>query len=295
MANILRSSCKLSRLYSKLVISNKVVFKNTLRSNTNIANALKSHQVKSEKEPGQIFKWILLMFPVTSFGLGCWQVHRLQWKLNLIDMMQAKSNSVPTTLPDSYEELEKMEYMPVKVKGQFLHDKEFVIGPKALIDNSPMARVGSLVSDPKKNQGWLIVTPFRLSDSGQVILINRGWVPTKLKPKETRDASMIKGEVELVGVVRLTEKRAPFMPKNNPANGSWYSRDLEQMSEYLDCLPIWLDVRGISDPPAGWPIPNQTRVTLRNEHFSYLVTWYLLSIFTAIMWHRYFIKKLPLM
>lgn len=45
-----------------------------------------------------------------------------------------------------------------------------------------------------------------------------------MRPKEKREPSYIKGEVELVGVVRLSEKRAPFMPKNNPEKGSWFSR-----------------------------------------------------------------------
>lgn len=62
-----------------------------------------------------------------------------------------------------------MEYLPIKVKGYFLHDKEIVIGPRSLIENdNALSRVGSLVSDPKKNQGWLVITPFKLSDTGLV-------------------------------------------------------------------------------------------------------------------------------
>lgn len=58
-----------------------------------------------------------------------------------------------------------MEYKPVKVCGKFVHDKEFLIGPRALIRNdSTSARFGSLVSDPKTNQGWLVVTPFKLTN-----------------------------------------------------------------------------------------------------------------------------------
>lgn len=58
-----------------------------------------------------------------------------------------------------------MEYVPVKVRGKFIHDKEFLIGPRALIENgSTSARFGSLVSDPKTNQGWLVVTPFKLTN-----------------------------------------------------------------------------------------------------------------------------------
>ncbi|KAL0902551.1 hypothetical protein ABMA27_000393 [Loxostege sticticalis] len=294
MATILRTLHKISRF--SLISSNKNLFVNTTRTNANIANAIKSQRVKNKKESVEVLKWILLMIPVTSFGLGCWQVYRLRWKLELIERLHAKSNAAPVDLPTDFEELEKMEYLPVKVRGKFLHDKEIAIGPRALIENeSAMSRVGSLVSDPKKNQGWLIVTPFQLADSGRIILINRGWVPQRLRPKENRQASMVSKEIELTGVVRLTEKRAPFMPKNNPEKGSWFFRDLDQMSQHIGCEPVWLDVRGISDPPEGWPIPNQTRITLRNEHFSYLVTWYSLSAFTAVMWHRYFIRKLPLM
>lgn len=39
------------------------------------------------------------MIPVGSFGLGCWQVYRLQWKLGLIDMMQSKTNATPVPMP----------------------------------------------------------------------------------------------------------------------------------------------------------------------------------------------------
>lgn len=61
--------------------------------------------------------------------------------------------------------------MPVKVKGQFLHDKEILIGPRALIEqlieqDSPFPRTGSLVSDPKRNQGWLVITPFKITETG---------------------------------------------------------------------------------------------------------------------------------
>lgn len=36
----------------------------------------------------------------------------------------------------------------------------------------------------------------------------------------------------------------------------------------------------------GGPIGGQTRVTLRNEHMAYIVTWFSLSAFTSLMWYR---------
>ncbi|XP_022125447.2 surfeit locus protein 1 [Pieris rapae] len=293
---MLSGFCKLSKSYFSLLNATaKKHSINVVRQNSKFTSgkSIRLQKVK-EKEPGEVIKWMLLVIPVGSFGLGCWQAYRLQWKLELIDRMQATTNSSPVDIPHDFHELDNMEYKPVKVRGEFLHDKEILIGPRALVENESLPRVGSLVSDPKKNQGWLVVTPFKLSDSGEVILINRGWIHQGLRPKEKRQASMIKGEVELTGIVRLTEARSPFMPKNNPVKGSWFYRDLYQMSAYLGCAPVWIDARGNPEPPEGWPLPNQTRVNLRNEHMSYLITWYMLSAFTAIMWHRYFIRKLPL-
>jgi hypothetical protein len=54
------------------------------------------------------------------------------------------------------------------------------------------------------------------------ILVNRGWVPGNRKNPNTRRAGQVEGEVELVGIVRLTEKRAPFTPKNQPH--AWFYR-----------------------------------------------------------------------
>lgn len=285
----------------KIINNNFILYKkaaknvtvNTFRLNKTFTHSIRVKNPK--KKPGEVIKWVLLIMPVTSFGLGCWQVYRLQWKLELLDMLQSKANSAPVEIPHDFNELQTMEYRPIKVKGKFLHSKEFLIGPRALIENDViLPRTGSLLSDPKKNQGWLVITPFRLSENGEVILINRGWIPQNMRPKEKRQGSLVEGEVEITGIVRLTEKRSPFMPKNNPEKGSWLYRDLDQMCEYFNCAPVWLDARGIPDPPDGWPLPNQTRVTMRNEHLSYLITWYMLSAFTAVMWHRYFIKKLPL-
>ncbi|OWR40599.1 surfeit 1 isoform 1 [Danaus plexippus plexippus] len=289
ITKLLNNSIIFKQKYSRNVIVNFTRPKQTL------APSLKL-QKPQRKEPGEIYKWILLMIPVTSFGLGCWQVYRLQWKLELLQMLKSKSHAPPVPMPENFNDLQTMEFRPVRVQGEFLHDKEILIGPRALIENDvAMPRAGSLISDPKKNQGYLVVTPFKLSHNGEIILINRGWIPQNLRPKEKRQASMVEGEITLNGIVRLTENRSPFMPKNNPEKGSWLYRDLDQMSSHLDCAPVWLDAQGISDPPEGWPLPNQTRFTMRNEHLSYLITWYMLSAFTAVMWHRYFVRKLPLL
>lgn len=65
------------------------------------------------------------------------------------------------------------------------------------------------------------------------------------------------------------------------------------MSRQLGTEPVFLDAAASSSVPGG-PIAGQTRVTIRNEHFSYIITWYSLSGFTAYMWYRNVLKKIPL-
>lgn len=54
-------------------------------------------------------------------------------------------------------------------------------------------------------------------------------------------SAQIEGEVDLVGMVRLTETRKPFVPENNPERNHWYYRDLEAMAKLTGTDPIFID------------------------------------------------------
>lgn len=56
------------------------------------------------------------------------------------------------------------------------------------------------------------------------ILVNRGWVALKNKNPRTRLHGQINEEVELEGVVRLSEPRQPFTPLNKLDARIWFSR-----------------------------------------------------------------------
>ena len=58
--------------------------------------------------------------------------------------------------------------------------------------------------------------------------------------------------------------------------------------------PIYIDMSA-SSRKSGTPIGGQTKVTLRNEHLVYIITWYSLSAITGFLWYRQFIQKLPLL
>ena len=51
-----------------------------------------------------------------------------------------------------------------------------------------------------------------------------------------------------------------------------FFRDIDALASKLETSAIFVDANSASTVEGG-PIGGQTRVTLRNEHFSYMLTW----------------------
>lgn len=221
----------------------------------------------------------LLIIPLTTFGLGTWQIQRRTWKLNLIKELEDKMLAEPIPLPANLDDLKDMEYRRVIVKGTFDHQKELFIGPRTNV-NEPET-IGSARAT---TVGVHVVTPFKLSGRPETILVNRGHVPFTNRPQQLRQGGQVEGEVELVGVVRLSDKRNMF--GNDPMkDGYWLTRDIEEMADIAQTAPFFIDA-DLRSTVEGGPEGGQTRVQLRNEHMTYILTWYALTALTLWIWVR---------
>lgn len=242
----------------------------------------------AQKGEDTALKWILLLIPVSTFGLGTWQVKRRQWKLQLIADLNSLTTAEPVNLPVDPIELNSLEYRRVKVRGRYDHSQELYILPRSPVDPEREAREAGRLSSSGES-GANVITPFYCTDLGISILVNRGYVPkSKIRP-ETRMKGQVPDEVDVIGVVRLAEQRKPFVPHNNVEGNRWHYRDLEAMARVTGAQPVFIDAVLESTIPGG-PIGGQTRVTLRNEHMQYIATWYGLCLATSYMWYAKFIK-----
>lgn len=213
------------------------------------------------------------------------------WKENLIKEMESKLNMDPLDLPENLDELQNMEYQTVKVRGQFLHDREIYLGPRSLITPQDDQKGGGVFSTAS-NSGYYVITPFKLENREEVILINRGWVSRKHIDPKTRKTGQISGTTELEGIVRLNESRPQFSPEHK--NGPFMYRDISKMCALTGSDPYFIDAKYDPNLRDGGPIGGQTRVTLRNEHLSYIITWYSLSGITGYLWWRQIVKRVPM-
>ncbi|KAH7978963.1 hypothetical protein HPB49_007540 [Dermacentor silvarum] len=198
-------------------------------------------------------------------------------------------------------ELNDMEYRQVRVTGTFDHEREMYVGPRSRIEpeedseEGRRKRRGGIITAPGQT-GNLVITPFKLKDRDSALrpwnaLLTNGMLNTSF---HLSSASVIEGEVNLVGIVRKSEKRPPLGPKNPTTGHTWHYKDVEQMAQACGAAPVLLDAVFESTVEGG-PIGGQTNVTLRNEHVSYIITWYSLSAATTFLWYHKYIRGRPLM
>lgn len=240
-----------------------------------------------------MLKYPLLVMPATAFALGTWQVFRLRWKLNLIAELKEKTSAEPIDFPDDLGQIPSLEYRPVRVKGRFIYDKELYLTPKSLVHPGSENQSGKgLISIGQTDTiGSWVVTPFQIKGTDKKIMVNRGWVPRNQVNRETRKQFDPQGEIELIGIVRKTDNRPPLGQKNTEGSSHFRYRDVDTMASRLDTLPIFLDATASLTNPAGGPIAGQTRVTLRNDHASYILTWYGLGLVLSYLWYIRFARK----
>ncbi|KAL5243180.1 hypothetical protein ACI65C_010590 [Semiaphis heraclei] len=263
--------------------SSKLILTSLTKNCSMTAQSVKLNSFSRRKNSNTDIGWILLVLPISAFGLGTWQVRRKIWKENLIQELKTKTTLPALDFPENEEELSNLEYRRVKVVGEFDHSKELYIGPRSCLTDGGAENSNGLFSGSTKS-GYYVITPFKLSNKPFSILVNRGWVPMKNKHPASRISGQVTGEIELEGVVRLTEPRPQFVSKNVADSRFWAYRDLEAMSNLVDSEPIMIDAVVECSIPGG-PVGGQTNISLRNEHVSYIITWYGLAIATGYMWY----------
>ncbi len=217
---------------------------------------------------------------ILTFGLGVWQVQRLFWKQGVIAERQGRV-ALPMLdgLPAKFDPAAQ-EFRRVRISGAFDHGHELLRPARSL-------KEGAI--------GFQVFTPFKL-DSGGYIFVNRGWVPQQRALPDARREGQVAGEIALQGLLRVPPRAGYFVPDNNPAKNRWFRIDLAQMAKATGLGPFksyYIDA-GPAANPGSYPVGGQTRLTARNEHLQYAITWFALcltGIVIYVLYHRRREKK----
>ncbi len=215
-----------------------------------------------------LFSLFTLFALALLIWLGVWQLHRLAWKEGLIAEIETRAKGPVIALSEAVEAAhagKDPSYYRVRVKGRFDNGRERYL--YALSDDG--------------EPGWHVIAPFT-TDAGELVLIDRGFVPEKLRDPSSRAGGQLEGEVEVTGLVRLPDTQGLFTPDNEPEANRWFWRDLNGMvfsmfpTATVEPAPFFLEAEK-SDLPGGFPEGGQTRLELPNNHLQYAITWFLLA------------------
>ncbi|KJC48187.1 SURF1 family protein [Bradyrhizobium sp. LTSP857] len=215
----------------------------------------------------------LAVLSLTAFvlliALGVWQVERRVWKLALIERVEQRVHAAaqPIPLPASWPAVTAAndEYRHVTISGRFLHDRETLV--QAVTEEGP---------------GYWVLTPLQRGD-GRLVLINRGFVPSERRDAATRQGANPDGQVEITGLLRVTEPKGGFLRNNVPQHNRWYSRDVAAIAAARglhDVAPFFIDADAGSQTDGG-PIGGLTVVSFPNNHLIYALTWFSLAFMLA--------------
>ena len=212
-------------------------------------------------------------------ALGVWQLHRLSWKDGLIAEIDARAHAAPTPAPLAADwatlRPKDYEYRHIALDGTFDNAKE------------------TLVFRPSEDgPGYLVMTPLALAGGGAVI-VNRGWIPDRLKDPALRKAGDPVGRVEVTGLMRAPEARNLFTPADDPAGGQFFTKDPAAIAarDGISAAPFVVDADAAPANPGGWPRGGATVIDIPNTHFSYAMTWFGLAltlhgVFGSFAWKR---------
>jgi surfeit locus 1 family protein len=206
------------------------------------------------------------MLFVGLMALGTWQLDRLDQKEKVIADRKAMLAMRPLDLSRDNMPREEMTYRRATVRGDFLYQKTLRIGPKP--------RQGRL--------GWQVITPFKRSDDGTVVFVDRGWVADGENGSRNSRDQQKAAPIALTGFIKTVGKRGPFVPDNDPVKGDWYWIDPTAMAAHLrlsNVAPYWIVANGgpVAMPP--------------NNHLQYAFTWFSLAAVLAVLTVAYWRKS----
>ncbi len=225
-------------------------------------------------------------------ALGVWQIERRAWKLDLIATVESRVHAAPTGLPADLSG--DVAYRRVRVSGRLLNDREtyvqavtergpgwWVITPLLLLRHpglEPGPNAPHTPSPDKEDLRSLPVGPrlkagVTVGGRGEVILINRGFVPQEKRDPATRTAPT---ETTITGLIRTTEPGGAFLRSNDPAQDRWFSRDVTAIAakrQLANPAPIFIDADATPNP-GGYPVGGLTVIAFRNNHLMYAITWF---------------------
>ena len=228
---------------------------------------------KNKFNPGKRISIFFLFFAFLFFSLGLWQIERGQAKTNLLDDFEKKILEKP-----SYINQKSQKWDRVYVEGKWDSSKQI------LIDN--VIRRGIA--------GYKVLTPLRMKETDQLILIDRGWIKQNTFRDQLPDIKLIQIDEVVSGILEIPE--LGLVLSDDLVSKEWpkisQTKNLGVITNEYDenIFPMIL----LADPTLKNSL-EYIKITPTNmtpiKHYGYSAQWFLMFIVLCFMYVWYGYKR----
>jgi len=231
---------------------------------------------------------IIFLLCISLFlSLGFWQLDRASEKENIIKLFKERQLSPISELKFFLKDrIEKKYYRNYKIRGYFIN-RTF------LIDNK--------IKD--KQPGFNVITPFKLSSSGEIVIVDRGWIPMKGQRQYINknfsflnNKSLENYEQEISGYVYPREKS--YTIGEISSNKSWprllQAINFDEIKNSIEDNKLF--VSGVVfrlDPDNEFGFNRKWKIVFMNssKHIGYAFQWFSMAGALVILTIFYFVRR----
>lgn len=224
------------------------------------------------------FEWRITLFTLALLplliSLGFWQLQRAEEKATLAVSFEQQQSRPPAPLDGLWRAgPESLAYLPVALAGQF-RDSEYF-----LLDNRMSQR----------RYGNEVLAVFEL-ESGDIALVNRGWVPADPARQTLPAVPTVPGKVQITGHVYVSPGQ-PYTLADEGLSSVWPKQiqavEMDKISAVLATdeqrvfpFPVRIDARQTGALEVDWQIINVSPA----KHQGYAVQWFAMAAALAVLY-----------
>lgn len=210
-------------------------------------------------------------------GLGTWQLQRRAEKHAMLAQIEARQAMAAAAVELLLPVGDYAIFRPATATGTFQHKDEAYVS-EARTDTGPT------------RPGVRVMTPFRLT-GGDMILVDRGWVPLSARDPATRPEGQVEGIVTIEGAFRRSAPGSTFTPPPDLKARTWFRRNASDIAAALGLRLRSPLVFEATSRNAGGPEPLPTGVNIPDNHLNYALTWFSLGVVLVVVYLRYHVLQ----
>ena len=229
--------------------------------------------VKNKFNPGIRITIFFVFFAILFFSLGLWQIERGQAKTTILAEFEDNLSKTPV-----YLNQESKKWDRVYVKGKWDNSKQI------LVDNVINRGVA----------GYKILTPLRIIETNQLILVDRGWIKQNKYREILPNIELIEADEVVSGILEYPE--LGLVLSEDLVSKEWpkisQTKNLEVISKEYDefIYPMILLADPILKNSLEYIKITPTNMT-PTKHYGYSAQWFLMFLVLCLMYLWYGFKK----